>query len=359
MKRPQLIHFFAIATTEQISVKAFVSFNRLDEKYRNGKRLPQKPYQAFRLLRAHRFSLKVIGLDANQNNIFEEDYKSDFFGKFNFKIPTNKESTKPETLQLYETSVFPGIQINLGSHIPLKMMAQKKIIICDFDKTLVDTKYSSLLEIYNSLTNPLENFPILKKSITILQDFVKKEYHPFILSGSPHFYENAIRDWLYRNNIYTAGIFLKDYRQIFSIMYGILALKDIKTQGLYKMIHLVDILLMTGIPDALVLMGDNFESDPIIYLTLATILEDELDPWTVWNMVKKQESFRLTNSQNTCLLEKLYQLRQMTISRKNFLENNGQIDINIFIRRKHKNDAIEIPVNFLNEKRNLITLYDG
>ena len=72
---------------------------------------------------------------------------------------------------------------------------------------------------------------------------------------------------MYQNKIFTAGIFLKDVRQVFSLWDGDLSPRDITHQGLYKLNQLLDIINMTDIPDELVLMGDNFESDPVIYLS--------------------------------------------------------------------------------------------
>ena len=72
---------------------------------------------------------------------------------------------------------------------------------------------------------------------------------------------------------------------------------------------------MTGIPDELTLMGDNFESDPIIYLTLAKILTLNIDPWIIWNNIRDEEIFQLKKKQNSQLLNKVFQLDNL-INRK-------------------------------------------
>ncbi|MEK6624872.1 MAG: hypothetical protein AABY86_07890, partial [Bdellovibrionota bacterium] len=186
--------------------------------------------------------------------------------------------------------------------------------------------------------------------------YIEKQYHPFILSASPHFFENSIRDWLTQNKIYTAVLFLKDYRQVLSLFEGQLRPKDLKIQGLYKLNHLLDILAMTGIPNELVLMGDNFESDPLIYLTLALFLRTTIEPWKLWHLIQTLDSFKLSKRQDTIFLSKLFQLKNAL---KNFEKNSAKIpQISIYIRKKNHETMLEIP-SFLNEVASTLTLYDG
>lgn len=364
MKRPNLVHFLAIVTDDAISIKASITLkeNQL-AKYHNIDieiPTPKFPIQALRLLNAYQFTLKIVGLNREHKEVYKKSFESDSFGNFNFKIPLTEERKEIEILQLYEIKKRPGLELHLGSYIPLKIQSPKKIIICDFDKTLVDTKYSTTKELYRSLTSPLENFPTVASSVEILHRFIMAGHHPFILSASPHFYEDAMRDWLYKNNIFSAGIFLKDYRHFFSFLEGELTTKDLKHQGLYKLNHLLDILLMTGIPDELVLMGDNFESDPVIYLTLAKILREDIDPWIVWNEIKEQDIFQLKNQQNSQFLNKIYQLDNLlTRERKKY--PNKKTHIEIFIRKRFKLDELLIPDEYPKHKAltYLIQMYDG
>jgi hypothetical protein len=196
--------------------------------------------------------------------------------------------------------------------------------------------------------------------VNILKKAIHQGHHPFILSASPHFYEDAIRDWLYKNNIFSAGIFLKDYRQFFSFLEGDLTAKDIKGQGLYKLNHLLDILLMTGVPDELILMGDNFESDPIIYLTLAKILTMNIDPWIIWNSIKDEETFLLKRKQNSQLLNKIFQIDNLLIRRKKD-KPTRPMSIKIYIRKRSSTDRLIIPPKYQRPSRllNLIEMYDG
>jgi hypothetical protein len=240
----------------------------------------------------------------------------------------------------------------MGSFIPIVIQGLKKVIICDFDKTLVDTKYSSTKEVYNSLTKPLSSFPTITNSLERFTSYIADGFHPFILSASPHFYEASMRDWLYQNKVFTAGIFLKDYRSIFSIIEGELAPKDLKVQGLYKLNHLLDILTMTGIPDELVLMGDNFESDPVIYLTLYKVLHKEVEPWELWQALKKDPAFQFNKKQNSQVLSKFYQLGSMVSAHK------GICKVKILIRKKANEKEVMISP-LLKLDNSAIELYNG
>lgn len=362
MKRPHLVHFLAIITDDAINIKASITLkeNLLAQNLDLDIPTPKFPIQALRLLNAYQFSLKIVGLSKDHKEIYKKSFESDSFGNYNFKIPLTAERKNIEILQLYETKKKPGLELHLGTYIPLRIYSPKRIIICDFDKTLVDTKYSTTKEVYRSLTRSLEENPTVMTSVEILHRYIAKGYHPFILSASPHFYEDAMRDWLYKNNIFSAGIFLKDYRHFFSFLEGELTTKDLKLQGLYKLNHLLDILLMTGIPDELVLIGDNFESDPTIYLTLAKIMLEDIDPWVVWNDIKEQDIFQLKKKQNSQFLNKIYQLDNL-LSRKRKENKQNKMQLKIYIRKRYKNDVVNLSPQYEKQKLlvNLIELYDG
>ncbi len=359
-KRPHLVHFLAILSDESLSIKASITMkeNVLAQPLDLPEiPTPKFPIQALRLLNAYRFTIKIIGLNHNHQEIYKKNFESDSFGNFYFKIPLNEERSQIEALEVYEIRKKPGLLLHLGTFIPLKIQNKKKILICDFDKTLVDTKYSTTKEVYYSLIKPIETFPTVASSVHILHNYIKKGFHPFILSASPHFYEDAIRDWLYKNQIYSAGLFLKDYRHIFSFLEGELVTKDIKIQGLYKLNQLLDILLMTGMPDELTLMGDNFESDPTIYVTLLKILIQKEDPWSFWNSLRKKAIFKMKKSQKSQLLNKIYQIDNMAI-RKKRLDPNFQPKINIYIRKKSKTDELNLDEDS-EFYRKSIRLYEG
>lgn len=362
MKRPHLVHFLAIVTDDSINIKASITMkeNLMAQNLDFDIVTTKLPIQALRLLNGYQFTMKIIGVSKDQREIYKKSFESDSFGNFNFKIPLTKEREEIEILQIYETKKRPGLELHLGTYIPLRIFSPKKLIICDFDKTLVDTKYSTTKEVYRSLTRSLEENPTVASSVEILHRYIRRGHHPFILSASPHFYEDAMRDWLYKNNIFSAGIFLKDYRHFFSFLDGELTAKDLKLQGLYKLNHLLDILLMTGIPDELVLMGDNFESDPTIYLTLTKILREDIDPWVIWNEIKEQDIFQLKKKQNSQFLNKIYQLDNI-LTRKRKESRGKKIGIKIYIRKRFKTDELQLSPIFEKQKKYLemIEMYDG
>lgn len=361
MKRPYLVHFTAIKTDEHIAIKAMCTL-RLPLITLGQQKIelkgPSFPIQAVRLLKSSQFLLKIIGLDRQQNVVYKKTLETDSFGQLTYKIPMIAEREKIERLQVFELKKHNGLELLLGSYIPLKITSPRKLIICDFDKTLVDTKYSSTREVYYSLTKPLEYFPSIPKSLELIREAMAQGFHPFVLSASPHFYEEAIRDWLYQHKIYTAGLFLKDYRKVFSVFEGDLTPKDLKIQGLYKLNHLLDILLMTGLPDELILMGDNFESDPIIYLTLSRLLKEETEPWALWNQLKARDAFLLTRKQNAQFLNKIYQLSSLINSRKSLTHHDYEPVIKIYIRKKGQETELELSTDY-QQVLPLITLYDG
>jgi phosphatidate phosphatase APP1 len=362
MRRPKLVHFTGIESDEYIHIRASMTYSShgkfeiLDEINQNLKEIvPTKPMESLGLLSSNEFRVKVVGLTHDDKEVTIRSFDSDSFGNFNFKIP-QPESLNVAKLKLFETRSHPGLDLLIGSFIPTKIQNPKKILITDFDKTLVDTRYSSMKELYLSLRNPIHYFPPVDNSIELVNNLIKENYQPFIVSASPHFYENAIRDWLYQRQIFTGNIFLKDYRNIFSFFEGDLSTKDLKSQGFYKLNTIVNILLMTGIPDDLVLIGDGFESDTIIYLTLAAILVGRYDPWTLWNKIKREESFKLTNQQHFRFLSKFYQLKNMS-------EGHPRGKLKIYIRCKpHMIEALQARVfklDFANHLKHLVHYYVG
>lgn len=362
IRRPKLVHFTGIESDEYIHIRASMTYSSqgrfeiLDEINQNLKEIvPTKPIQSMGLLSSNVFRLKVIGLSQDDSEILVRSFDSDSFGNFNFKVP-QPESKNVVKLKLFETKSHPGLELLIGSFIPTRIQKPKKILITDFDKTLVDTRYSSVKELYLSLKNPIHYFPPVEESIKLTKQLIDENYQPFVVSASPHFYENAIRDWLYQRQIFTGNIFLKDYRSIFSFFEGDLSTKDLKSQGFYKLNTIVNILLMTGIPDDLVLIGDGFESDTIIYLTLAAVLVDRYDPWTLWNKIKKEESFRLTNQQHFRFLSKFYQLKNMS-------DAHPKGRLRIYIRCKpHMLEALQnrtFKLDFANNLKHLVHYYVG
>jgi hypothetical protein len=359
MRRPQLLHFTAISTDHYLSIRASFSLSSQAKHQFWQNPLPGlapiRPIESLGLLSSRRFRLKIIGMDKNGLELLNKEYDSDSFGDFNLRLPHPLQGPVMRLL-IFETRTHPGLELLIGSFIPINVREQRQILITDFDKTLVDTRYHSLKELYYSLRKPLGYFPPVPASIKLIKNYIEQGHHPFVLSASPHFYENAMRDWLYRNQIFTSNIYLKDYRRVFALFEGELAPKDLKTQGFYKLNHLVNILLMTGIPDELVLVGDGFESDTIIYLTLSSVITGRQDPWVVWNAVKQDEGFKLTNRQHFRFLSKFYQL-------KNMCDPNRPCHVKIHIRCRtemlEKWRSKQFKYEFLNRLLPQVDFYEG
>jgi len=370
MLRPSIVHFIAILTEEHLHIKTSLTRKEVELHYKKKSmasevaksfvlevdplKKPSFPIQAYRLLKGRNFTIKIVAFDEDHNVIFKKQFESDSIGAFNFKIPLSIKYDLIKNIQVFEVGQTPGLDTVLGSFIPLKITDPKKIIICDFDKTLVDTKYSTTKEVYRSLTKPIHYFPTVPNSVSLLKSYIEKGFHPFILSASPHFYEDAMRDWLYQNHIYTAGIFLKDYRQIFNVLNLDLTPKDLKVQGMYKLNHLLDILLMVGIPNDIILMGDNFESDPVIYLALASLLKGELEPRRFIHFLDGQEKFLMNKKQKASLLSKSYQIANQLKK----IKHHDSLFIKIHIRKKVLEDSIEVPI-LLEKNSDCIDLYEG
>ncbi len=315
MKRPYIVNFIIIESDNHISIKASLNSSEVHKNYLQSNIsniTPSSPIQSLGLLNAYTFRVLIVGLNEKKEEVYRKEYDSDSFGNFEIRFQKKINNNSIHFVQAYEVSKCPGLELLLGTFIPVKVQSPKKIVVCDFDKTLVETKYSTPRELYESLRRPLEHFPKIDSSIELLKEYIAKDYQPFILSASPHFYEKAIRDWLYQNQIFTGNLMLKDYRKVFSLFEGDLTPKDLKSQGFYKLSSLVNILLMTGIPDEITLIGDGFESDTLIYLTLHAVINEKADPWKVWNSLKKKEAFKLTTKQQSRFLTKFYRLGNLT-----------------------------------------------
>jgi len=342
MNRPYLVNFSAIVSDEQLSIRASITDSETPTTS-NDKQALSAPIQSIGLFSKEVYRVKIIALNQQNETVFKREYDSDNYGRFEIKLAFDQSGNKLTKLLLYESSKLQGIDLYLGSYIPLFINDPKKIVISDFDKTLVDTKYSTAKEVYYSLSRPLEYFPKVEASIQLLEKSITDGFQPFILSASPHFYENAIRDWFYQNKIYVSNIFLKDYRDFISLFDGKMTTKDLKRQGFYKLNQLIDILLMTKIPNELILIGDGFESDPFIYMTLKKMLDPHTDPWKVWNSIKNHNIFSLTSKQDSHFLTKFYLLNELSKKRE-------QCKTQIYIRASHENIGKLREYEFLDPK---------
>lgn len=354
MTRPYLVNFSAIISQKRLSIRASLTNSYTPVSKKETALLNNSPIQSISLFSKENYRMKIIALNEKSQVIFEREYDSDNYGRFEIKIPAILNGSIIKKISAYETSQIPGLDFHLGSFLPLEIKEPRNIIISDFDKTLVDTKYHSPKEMYYSLNRPLSYFPNVDTSVDKLKGYIEQDYEPFILSASPHFYENAIRDWLYQNKVFASNIYLKDYRDFVSIFDGALTTKDLKKQGFYKLNQLIDIILMTGIPKNLILMGDGFESDPFIYLTLQRLCKPHSDPWKIWKSIKNHKIFTLTRKQDSYFITKFYQLSEMA-------KKEDPCNIKIFIRSTTENktqlESMEFNTGELTELNTLVEYY--
>jgi hypothetical protein len=131
MKRPHLVHFLAIITDDAINIRASITMkeNIISKKRELDLNIltPHFPIQALRLLNAYEFTLKIIGMNKEQKEIYKKSFESDSFGNFNFKIPLTEDRNGIEILQLYEVRKRPGLELHLGTYLPLRIYSPKKI----------------------------------------------------------------------------------------------------------------------------------------------------------------------------------------------------------------------------------------
>ncbi|MBD64458.1 MAG: hypothetical protein CME62_04585 [Halobacteriovoraceae bacterium] len=311
MERPYLSNFSAIIADKKLSIRAYIT--ELVQQFESTTTDQiATPIQSIGLFSKKYFIVKFKFLNSHSDVLFEKEFQTSNYGKLDISVPKFYNGQLIYSLKIYETSYYPGVEVYLGSFLPIIIQNPKKIVISDFDKTLVDTKYSTPKEMYYSLNKPLTFFPTLNPSVDLLKEYIEKKFQPFILSASPHFYEKSIRDWLYQNKIFASDIYLKDYRDFVSFFEGTMTTKDIKKQGYYKLSQLVDIILMTGIPEELVLLGDGFESDIFIYLILRELIVEHTDPWKLWKSIKNHSVFTLNSKQDSYFLTKFYRVSELS-----------------------------------------------
>lgn len=307
IKRPELLSCIILKNPYYYSFRIIVGIIKNNK----DKEKETTPWQNIGRASRQRLKLKIIAFKSDTSSIFQQEYWTNELGILELKIPTYKINENINYFKIYETSHHPGLSLILGNYIPHAIPENFKIVISDFDKTLVETKYSNPQEVYRSLSSPLSDFPTIKEGLRLFKSYIEQNAIPFIVSAGPHFYERPIKDWLYQQGILNNEVFLKDYKSILGPFSGQLTLKDITYHGFYKLQSILKILSMTHIPRELALIGDGFEADPYIYLTIEKLLTKSTDPWHLWNEIKKLPQFTQTNRQKTSLLDLFFTIYEM------------------------------------------------
>jgi hypothetical protein len=91
---------------------------------------------------------------------------------------------------------------------------------------------------------------------------------------------------------------------------------------------------MCSLPDEIVLLGDDFESDPMIYLTLSQIITNTGEPFRLWQKIITNPSFKFSKKQKARLLSKIYEISSFLYDKKK--QGYSLPKISIFIRKTKK-----------------------
>ena len=75
--------------------------------------------------------------------------------------------------------------------------------------------------------------------------------------------------------------------------------------------------------------------------TLAEVMREGVDPWSIWNSVKEDRAFRLTDRQKSQTLSKFYQLKSLLSA-----SNAPKTKVKIYIRRRDSETSIDLPKRF-------------
>lgn len=333
MRRVYLENLISVKGPSGLFIKGTLFYRKTKGPLPFARTLPL-PIKNLDLLSKGHFFLTIELFDHQNLLIRKISTPTNNFGNFHlFLDDVNYKNLKYITI--YERSKRPGIEINLGTYIPQEFTNSKGIIISDFDKTLVDTQYSTIKQIWRSLTQNLNSYPNVNQGIERLKKHINSDLSPIILSASPHFYYQGIRNWLYNHSIYTAPIFLKDYRSIFGSSSIELYPKDFSKQGIYKLMQLMDIVIITSFPEKIVLIGDNHEDDLLIYLHLKEIICSGKKPTEFIDKLRGSIEFKAKEEQLSLIYQKAY----FIYSR---LKNKRPVDVKIEIREITKKAPLQL-----------------
>ncbi len=257
----------------------------------------KSPKNSFLALKQKNFSLK-IEIFKKKELLSEEFFMTSSEGFFSLKIPC------PDSCDLLKLYYEEKKEWLLLEEIkPIVIHPKSSLVISDFDQTLIQTQYRKIKEIYQALQKPLQQFSTIESSLELLKTY--SSYHSFVLSASPYFFYDLIKEWLIEKNITFEGILLKDIRHVLSLKEE-LSFKDVKNQIYYKVSSIFQLLLSFGLPKNLVLIGDSFESDLLIYSIVKETISFEKDVSFLSEKIFQEVS--LTTKQKSDLLEKIHLL---------------------------------------------------
>ena len=145
--RPELLKWVCIARDETMHILAEVDLEEFHHSlWKKGQALAShsSPWENFSFLPEKKFVLLVMGLSSNGNVIYKRFFYNHTNGRFQFQIPRNSnQGLSIHSLKVYEAGTKIGTYFYLGTYLPQILPKPSKVIITDFDKTLVETKYAT------------------------------------------------------------------------------------------------------------------------------------------------------------------------------------------------------------------------
>jgi len=300
--RPELIQglFFKKDSELYLSLKIAATLERDYKEY-------LRPISNWPMLLPRTYQLMIRFFDGTQEIADSKlELTTNLYGEI--KITTLLPNNKISSLKIYEVGSDPGISFYIGLYQINEITPKTKLIITDFDKTLIKTKYKTTSEIIRALTNRLTIFDRIESTYhKIKNEMQEKTTTLVLLSASPHFYAKPIKDWLKVNWLGEAAIILKDAREVLFHYKSNLSFKDLRLQGFYKLNALLDLVNLIGLPDEISLYGDAEESDPQIYSIFAEICKGN-NAYSLMNLINNERSFQLTLKQKVIIREKIEEL---------------------------------------------------
>lgn len=310
-KKPILFQEIFLQRNNLLFIQGLISIQDIDFSVDDLK----TPKDAFLSLAHKDFYVKIVTTDENQK---QKDFffQTSPYGDFSLKFPFFS-LCKNIDIFVQENNNY----IFLKTITPIHLSAPLNLIFCDFDQTLIETKFKKLKELYQALKSSLNSFSTIYSSVELFKSY--SNYYSFILSASPYFFHDLISNWLKNQDISPNKILLKDFRKMLSFKEE-LSFKDFKDQSYYKISKILHIILLYGYPQRLVLIGDSIESDLLIYSIVKKILSFDSDHKILFDEIFS--TIKLTIKQKIDLSEKIIELSQWKESPK--------IKTEIFIRGK-------------------------
>ena len=136
MERPFLSNFSAIIADKKLSIRAYIT--ELEQQHESKVQSTKNiPIQSINLFSKNFFNIKICLLNHKSQILLEKEFQTDNYGKLDISIPKMINNQLIYSIKLYETGYYPGVEVYLGSFLPITIQNPKKIVISDFEKKWV------------------------------------------------------------------------------------------------------------------------------------------------------------------------------------------------------------------------------